>query len=398
MSGRISSAGMHGAAIAEILAQQSKLSRVQTQVASGKRIQSPADDPIASTRILDMERTRTQLEQFGKNSIALTNRLQSNEQALTEVGGVLQRVRELSVYANSAALDHSGRVAIATEISARVKELQDIGNRRDATGEYLFSGYATQTQPFSRGVAGVSYAGDQGERALQIAPDQRVADGFSGYQVFMNIPEDNGTFATSTGVHNGTGSIDNGRVVNPAAWVPGSYTVRFATATTWEVVDATATVIATGAYSEGSAIAFNGAQVTVGGTPAAGDTFLLQPAGKESLFDTLDELVLTLTTSEDTPSGRSLLNTGIGAALAQIDQGLTKALNLRAEVGSRLSTVDSAADSREALAVDLKSGLSELQDLDYAEALGRMNQMLTGLQAAQTAYTKISQLSLFNFM
>jgi flagellar hook-associated protein 3 FlgL len=398
MSSRISTSAMHSAAIAEIMAQQAALSRTQTQVASGKRFQSPAEDPIAATRVVDLDRTQAQLKQFERNSVTLNNRLQINEAAIADVGNVLQRVRELTVQANSAALDHSARSAIATEIQARVMELQDIGNRRDASGEYLFAGYSNQTQPFSRGPAGVMYAGDQGIRTLQISPDQRIADGFTGHDVFMNIPEDNGVFATSEGIHNGTGSIDNGRVIDAAAWVQGSYTLRFTAPDAWEVVDSTSAIVATGAYTSGSAIAFNGGQVVVRGEPASGDTFNLDPAGRESLFATLDELITTLTTSSDNPAGRATLNTGINAALAQIDQGLTRALNLRAEVGARLATVESAELSRGLLQDELQASLSELQDLDYAEAIGRMNQQLTGLQAAQAAYSRISQLSLFDYL
>jgi flagellar hook-associated protein 3 FlgL len=398
MTQRISTAGFHNRSIAELMARQSQLSRTQTQIASGKRVQTPADDPIAATRIVDLQRSSSQLEQYGRNAIALRNRLGTTEVALTDVGSVLQRVRELAVQANSSALDDSARTSIAAEVRARVQELQGIANRRDATGEYLFAGFAVNTQPFSRGAVGVAYAGDQGVRSLQVAPDQRVADGFSGHDVFMNVPEDNGVFATSVGVHNGAASIDNGRVVNQAAWVRDTYTVVFTATDAWEVRNSANTLVANGTYSSGNAIAFNGGQVVVTGPPAVGDTFVLAPAGRESIFDTIDQFVTTLETAVDDPSGRANLGTGLNAALAQIDQGLTRVLNLRAEIGARISTTESAEDSHSALEVELKSSLSELQDLDYAEAIGRMNQQLTGLQAAQAAYTRISQLSLFDYL
>jgi len=398
MTTRVSTAGMHDAAIKKILAQQAKLSYTQAQVASGKRVQTPADDPIAATQILDLSRARAQIEQYGKNSVAATNRLQMTEGSLADVGDVLQRVRELAVKANNATNDSSSLASIATELRSRVQELQDIANRRDASGGYLFSGYSAQTTPFSRGVGGVSYAGDQGVRQLQIGPDQKVADSFSGLEVFMDIPESNGTFTTTTGVHAGTGSIDAGQVTNPAAWVPGNYTLRFTTPGNWDVLDASNAVVASGAYQEGSTINFNGAQVTVTGTPAAGDTFLIAPARKESVFKTLDDLIATLTTGTLDPSGRALLNTNVGGALAQLDQSLTHVIDLRAEVGSRLSMIDAATESRDSLDVDLQTSLSQMQDLDYAEAISRMNQQMVSLQSAQAAYTRIGQMSLFDYL
>lgn len=398
MSTRVSTAGMHDAAIRQILAQQAKLSYTQAQVASGKRVQSPADDPIAATQIMDLTRARAQIEQYGKNSVAATNRLQMTEGTLADVTDVLQRVRELAVKANNATNDASALASIATELKSRVQELQDMANRRDASGGYLFAGYSAHTTPFSRGAGGVSYAGDQGVRQVQIGPDQKVADSFSGLQVFMDIPESNGTFTTATGVHTGTGSIDAGQVTNPAAWIAGSFTLRFNTPGTWDVVDAGNAVVASGAYQDGSTINFNGAQVTVTGTPAGGDTFLIAPAASESIFETLDELISTLTTGTLDPSGRALLHTNVGASLAQLDQGLSHVVDLRAEVGARLSVIDAAAESRDSLDVDLQTSLSDMQDLDYAQAISRMNQQMVSLQAAQAAYTRIGKMSLFDYL
>jgi flagellar hook-associated protein 3 FlgL len=398
MSTRLSTAGMHGAAIAQILAQQSKLAYTQSQVASGKRVLSPADDPVATTQILDLTRARDQIEQYGKNTVAATNRLETAESALADVGSLLQRVRDLTLQASNITNDSTALASIRTELQARVQELQGISNRRDASGDYLFSGYSAQITPFARGAAGIAYAGDQGTRQLQIGPDQNVAVSFSGQDVFLDIPEGNGTFTTASGVHAGAGSIDNGQVVNAAAWVPGNYTVRFTTAGSWDVLDSTNAVIASGAYQQGNAISFNGAQVTVTGTPAAGDTFLIAPASKESIFKTLDDLVSALAAEPADPSSRSQLYTNLAASLQQIDQGLTHVLNLRAETGARLSMIDAATESRDSLDVNLHKSLSEMQDLDYAEAISRMNQQMVSLQAAQAAYTRLGQMSLFDYL
>ena len=398
MTTRISSQAMHASVIAQILAKQTELSKTQAQVASGQRVQSPADDPIAATRILDLTRSRAQIEQYGKNSEAATNRLNIGEQSLADIGNVLQRVRELALQANSPTLDTTSRTAIATELKARVQELQDIGNRRDANGEHLYSGYSTQTQPFSRGAGGVSYAGDQGVRNLQVSADQRVADSFSGQQVFFDVPQGNGTFTTANAVHTGSGTIDPGQVVNAAAWVRGTYTLQFTTPDAWEVRDAGNVLVASGAYISGGAIAFNGVQVSVSGAPAAGDGFTIAPAGSESIFDTLDQLAASLNASTNDPVSRSTLNTEIGGALTQLDQALGHAINLRAEIGSRLSLLDNAAEARLDLDAELSGSLSDLRDLDYAEAVSRMNQQLVGLQAAQAAYSRISQLSLFDYL
>jgi flagellar hook-associated protein 3 FlgL len=398
MSNRISSAGAHAAAVREIMKQQTLLSRTQTQVGSGKRIQTPADDPIATTRILSMEQRRATLEQYGRNSDVLSSRLAVGEQSLADAGALLQSVRDRAIQANSGTMDEAGRRAIATEIRARAQELLDIANRSDGNGEYLFSGYSTSTQPFSRAASGVVYAGDQGVRSLQIGADQHVADGFSGADVFLRIPEGNGTFTTATGVHTGTGSIDSGRVTNPAAWVPGNYTLGFVSATTWEARDSLNNVVASGNYSAGSSISFNGAEVVVNGAPAAGDTFTISPAVTKDVFRTLEDLASSLERAGPSASGASLVATSVAAGLTQIDQALDHIMGARSVTGARLSTIDNAQTARDQTADELAASVSGLQDLDYAEAISRMNQQMTGLQAAQQAYTRIAQLSLFNYL
>jgi flagellar hook-associated protein 3 FlgL len=396
MSYRISTAGMHAAAIAQMLAQQTQLSHTQSQVASGKRVLTPADDPIAAAQILDLDRSRAQLAQFGKNSDAVTNRLNIGEQAMADAGNLLQRVRELALQANNSTVDDTSRLSIATEIKARAQELQDLANRRDANGEYLFSGFSTQTQPFSRSAAGVSYAGDQGVRSLQIGANQRVADSFSGQDAFMNVPQGNGTFVVAAGVHNGAGSIDAGQVIDASAWVRGNYTVQFTAPNAWQVVNAANAVVASGAYTSGGTIAFNGVQVSVSGTPATGDTFTIAPAGTESVFTTMDKLVANLSAGVSDPISRSQLNTNVAGSLTQLDQILGHVINQRAEIGARLSTIDNTTSSRQQLDDEFSKSLSKLQDLDYAEAVTRLNQQQTGLQAAQAAYLRIGQLSLFS--
>ena len=73
-------------------------------------------------------------------------------------------------------------------------------------------------------------------------------------------------------------------------------------------------------------------------------------------------------------------------AVTQLSQGLDHVIDTRAEVGVRLSALDNAEVMRADLEYELESTLSDLSDLDYAEAIGRMNQQLVGLQAAQAAY------------
>jgi flagellar hook-associated protein 3 FlgL len=217
----------------------------------------------------------------------------------------------------------------------------------------------------------------------------------------MDIPEGNGTFATAANAANtGGGSIGVGSVTNRAAWVADDYTLTFTTATNWQVTDGAtpANVVSSGTYTPGAAIAFNGVQVTVAGTPAAGDTFSVNQSNDQDVFTTIGNIISALRQPLSDPAANAKLTTALGGSLQQLDQASDHLLRVRAEVGSRLSSLDDGDAARSAANVDVASALSDLRDLDYADAVTRMNQQLVGLQAAQLSYSKISQLSLFNYL
>ena len=396
---RISTAGIHHAALNALLGQQSVLSRTQQQIASGKRVQTPADDPVAAVHILELQRALAESDQFTLNADMAKNRLTLEEQALADTNTLITRVRELTVQGNNGSVDPASRRMLATEVRSRLKELVDIANRRDANGEFLFSGYASMTQPFAQSGSTIGYFGDQGNRALQIGPDQRIVDGHSGSDVFMAVTEGNGTFVTTATAGNaGNGVIAGGTLVDPAQWAPGDYTLRFTSATgDYEILQG-ATVVATGAYTENSAISFNGANINMTGMPAQNDTFSIARSRSEDIFTTLGNLATALESSTQTPAERAGFNSDMATVLQQLDQAGDHLLGVRAEVGTRLSAIDNAQEALADRKVELETTTSQLRDLDYAEAVSRMNQQLVGLQAAQASYSRISQLSLFDYL
>jgi flagellar hook-associated protein 3 FlgL len=398
---RISTSQIHTAALLSMQAAQTRLAKTQDQLATGKRVQTPADDPIAAVRILEVERAKTQSTQYGKNSDIAKNRLGLEEQALSDSTNTLNRVRELMLQAaNTGTLSDSDRQSIATELTSRADELRDIANRQDGNGEYLFSGFSTQTRPFGRNAAGaVVYSGDQGSRVLQVGPSQRIADSDSGFSVFMDVPEGNGTFATSAqGSNTGTGVIDIGTVVSQASWVPDDYSINFTSATTYEVRNSANVLVTSGTFTPGTAIAFNGVQTAITGVPASGDRFTVEAAGSKDVFALLDAVAGRLTASTGSAAQRANFSSFIGGALQQLDQSLTQVQSARSGVGARLSRLDTVDTARSNYELELSSALSDLQDLDYAEAVTRMNQQLVALQAAQASYARVAQLSLFDYL
>ncbi|PIA73249.1 flagellar hook-associated protein 3 [Ectopseudomonas toyotomiensis] len=180
----------------------SNLIRTQEQISSGNRILTPADDPVASVRLLQLEQQQAVLKQYSDNLTAAKNSLTQEETTLNSVNTVLQRVRELAVRAGGGSLSSEDRNSIAKELAEREAELLNLMNSRNARGEYLFSGFLGKNEPFVRNPDGTySYFGDEGQRTLQVASSTNVAINDNGKRLFEDVTNAN-RVANGNGVNN----------------------------------------------------------------------------------------------------------------------------------------------------------------------------------------------------
>jgi flagellar hook-associated protein 3 FlgL len=187
---RISSSQIYQQGVNAILDKQSELAKTQLQLATGKRVLAPSDDPAASTRIIDLNQAIETNTQYQRNADFAETRLSIEETVLTDVGNILQRVRELSVRANNGTLSAGDRQAIAEEVKTSLSAIFQLANNQDATGEYLFSGFKTDTVPFTDdGSGNFSYQGDQGTRNLQVGVSRQISIGDAGNDVFMKVDD-----------------------------------------------------------------------------------------------------------------------------------------------------------------------------------------------------------------
>jgi flagellar hook-associated protein 3 FlgL len=400
---RLSTAGFHRSSITAMLEHQTRLARTQEQITTGKRFKTAAEDPIAATRAAALDRTLAENAQFERNSNMIQARLSYEEQALADITNYLQQVRELSLQGANTTLGQVERGMLANDVRQKLAAIMDLANTDDANGEFLFAGTSTSSRPFAQTSTGVQYQGDSINRQVRISSTQALADGHSGADVFMNIRERNGVFTSRVDAGNtGSATIDVGRVTDLSAWVEDNYSIEFTSPTDWQVVDDTTpvpNVIASGTgFVSGQSINFNGISVKITGTPAANDSFSVTPAAAVDLFAMVEDVAQALTLGTSTPSDAAQFQSRIGATLSNLDRALDRIVSVRAEVGSRLSAIELAEGTREEEAIDLQSLLSDLRDVDYAEAITRLNQQYAGLQAAQAAYTRIAQMSLFDYL
>jgi flagellar hook-associated protein 3 FlgL len=379
---------------------QRRILDTQTQVSTGRRINKPSDDPVASARIADLDASLARLDQYQANGIIARNQLGLEEETLARVVDELQTIHELALQGNNATLSADDRTIVAGELRERFDALVALANRTDGSGRFLFAGFSETTQAFTVGTGNaVTYNGDQGQRMLQINDERFVATNDPGSEVFQRIPTGNGVFVLSAAAGNtGSGVLGAGTVVNPAAFAVDTYTISFLSPTTYEVRNSGGTLIASGAHTPGQSIAFLGIDVPIDGQPAAGDSFTVAPSTHRDVFATVNALIIALEAPVSGTASRAQLGNRVGQLLADIDQATEHVIGARSEIGARLRALDQEESLTEDFSVQLTETLSDIRDLDYAEALSRLSQQLFGLEAAQQAYARTQGLSLFNYL
>ena len=396
---RISSSQQFQQGIDAILRQQAKLTKTQEQLATGNRILTPSDDPAASTQLIKLSALIASNSQYDRNITFAQNQVGLAESKLKSAGDIIQRVRELVVQANTAIHSNSSRGAIATEIQNNLDALLDVANSKDASGEYIFSGFNASTKPFVKEGDGYQYKGDQGERFLQVSEDIQVQVRDSGATIFQKIREGDGRLKLSPAASNQGNLIVT--LESNVDSVVDTYAVSFLSSESgqqYEVRNSAGEVVQSGSYNESAQISFNEINLTITGTPVAGDKIDVRPAEYSDIFTTLQKLVEQLAAPIDKGSQQATLTTNLGQSMNEMDQVLGNFLSARASLGNRLQQLDVRATENVDAKIRYDRSISELKDLDYAQAVSRLNMQMTGLQAAQQSYVKVQGLSLFNYL
>jgi flagellar hook-associated protein 3 FlgL len=401
---RVSTNTVYELGVTSVLRQQEALLKTQQQVSTGRRILTPADDPVVAAQALDVTQAESLNTQYSRNRNNAKSALGLAEGVLQRITNLIQDARTVTVEAGNQAFTDTDRTGLATELRGRLDELIGLANSADGAGDYLFSGYQGRTKPFAQTAAGAQYSGDQGQRLIQVSASRQIAVSDSGTDVFERIKNGNGVFVTTAAAANsGNGVISPGTVVTPASLTGHNYQITFtaaAGAATYDVVDTTTgtTLSTANIYTSGNSISFDGLQFELQGTPAGGDQFTVAPSTNQSLFKTLSDLIAIVAAPVSGQSGGARLSNGLNAALLNLDRGLDNILGIRAAIGTRLQEVDALQSAGDDLAVQYQQTLSQLQDVDYAKAISTLNQQQMYLEAAQKSFVKVSSLSLFDYV
>lgn len=283
---------------------QEELSKVQVQLASGKKVNNPSDEPARASSIQRMLTLVEQQESYTNNIRSVAERLQAQEVSLRGVSDLMQRMRELAVQYTNGTLSGDQRRIAAIEVRGIRDQIHTLANAVDANGRSLFAGASVATPAFDEHGR---YQGDQTDTGVPVGSSRLINSRRAGDEVFASI-----------------------------------------------------------------------ARQSSGGIPTA-----------VGFFTVIDQFATALENNQVDDARRSI------DELALVHQGINLA---QADIGADLKLAESQESSLREQLLQSKSILSDLRDLDYAEAVTQMQKRMMALEAAQSSFAKISGLSLFQYL
>lgn len=401
---RVSTANSYDNTISLLARRQAELAQLQENLATGKRVLKPSDDPVAAT-LSETAQNRLSRTQSDLRSLETARTgLQQAESGLAESGELIQKVRDLLVSAGNATFGPSEREDIARQLEGLREQLIGVANLKDNSGRTLFGGLGGSATPFvdlySASGNGVQFEGQRGQAA---AGNTSLPQTLDGNAIWMRVPEGNGSFSLSLNPSN-TGGVSTsvGQVTNPSALTGQPYEIAFTSVA--GVMQYSVTNSVTGPvpgqtgvpYTSGMTIAFDGQSLQMSGQPAAGDRIDLVPAGKTDIFSVVQDAVNALRYTGANDSAHRTQE--LARTMTELDAGHDRVLLARGRAGEWLNRADSLDTLLEDRSVDLKTEQSRLEDMDLVKGISEFQTQQLGLEAALKSYAQVQRLSLFQMI
>lgn len=158
-----------------------RISVLQEQIASGKRLVRLSDDPAGAALVLDFQHSIDRNKSYVRQIESARSFLRAAEDTLTPVNDQITRLRELGTQALGNSTTAAGRLAASYEVDGILKTFLSTANRQDQ-GKYIFAGTRTLTQPFSDPA---TYNGNSSPITLDIAVSATIVTNIPGDQLFF---------------------------------------------------------------------------------------------------------------------------------------------------------------------------------------------------------------------
>lgn len=401
---RVSTANAYDNTVALLTRRQAELSKLQENLATGKRVMRPSDDPVAAT-LAESAANRLSRTQADLRALeASTTSLKQAESGLGESSELIIKVRDLLVSAGNATFTSSEREDVAKQLEGLREQLIAVANRKDSAGRTLYGGLGGAATPFvdlyGPGGTGVQFQGQRGQAAAGAASLPQALDGEA---IWMRVPQGNGSFTVGLNAANtGAMTTDMGLVSDPTLVTGDSYRIDMADVA--GVLQYTVTNTTTGTavpghtgvpYEAGRTISFDGLSLQMRGTPAAGDRVDVAPVSAPTdIFQVVQNAVTALRSSS--AGNSAALTQDLARAMTELDAGHDRVLLARGRAGEWLNRADSLGGLMEDRKVDLKAEKARLEDMDMVQGLSDFKAQELGLEAAIKSYAQMQRLSLFS--
>ncbi|HWK59920.1 MAG TPA: flagellar hook-associated protein FlgL [Eoetvoesiella sp.] len=290
---RISSNLFFQTGLNSINAQQSDLMHLYQQVASGQRMVTPADDPLAAAQAINLSQAQTLNQRFADNREVAKGNLGTEENTLSSVTTLLQDIKTRLIEAGNGTMSDADRATLSNVLKNSKDTLLGLANATDGNGQYLFSGYSGSQPAFVVDASGkVTYNGDANQRLIQADQTRQIAGSDIGSDIFMRASTGARNYMTSADSANtGTGLIGKPVVTDAqGANVGKAFEIEFSNSGTPPVLqytinvkDASGNTVSSSAPTDYVAGTVSldlggGVKVDFSGAPAAGDKFAVEPA------------------------------------------------------------------------------------------------------------------------
>ena len=401
----------------DMLAQQSTVNQLNREIATGQTMLDATSDPGGAAQVVGLANQIARLNYDSGNAGAATQTLQAGVSSLQQVNNLLVQLRQTVVAAANGSSNASDRQSLIASAQTVLQELVQLGNTQGPNGGYLFAGTASNAPAFATlGSGQVVFNGDNGTNQVEIAPSLNVASTVSGQNIFMNIPAGTqGVALSAAGSNTGAAyavvdGVTSLAQVSAAAHAGTQYQIAFAagaggslnyTVTSGTGIPGSAGftasegVVASGAFTAGADIEFAGIDVKLNGSPAAGDSFDIQPGARTSLFQTVQDLVSALQLPQGTGAQSTLSQQAMQNVLAGLAGAQNSVLSAQGALGTSLSEIQAVQSQTGTLKTNAQTQLSNLQSANLPQVLANYSESLTALQAAQLAFAKVQNLTLF---
>jgi len=390
-----------------ILKQEASLSRLQEQLASGRRVLTPADDPLAASLAVNLSQTSSMNATYASNRNTAKQTLGLESNALSSAVTTLQAVLERVVQAGGT-LSDADRQALVTELKGAREQLVGLANATDGNGQYLFSGRDGFTQPVTLNADGsVTYGGDDGQRIIQVDQSRQMAGSDVLSDIFGKAASGSMAYIAQAAAGNaGTAQFSAVSFEAKAAGnnVGQDFSIVFSEVDgamyyTADTVPGSTPAPAPVPYAEGQSIDMGGVVVSFSGTPADGDSYTIETPKPSNMdmFETLDGLIDTLGRSAmNDPSASAAINNMLATANKKLTLTLDNVLTVQASVGARLNELDALDAVGSQRTLSYTKQLSDLEEVDIYSVTSELLLRKVALEAASSSFSIIQGSSLFS--